>query len=406
MTAFLWFERAFAIVGLLFFISPIGVPPILPSPVLTLWRYGVWGLSVVLIGMRYKHALYTATRDPWLWGVVGLEAISFVWSHYPEISKDGTREVLQMASFGLYMATRFSLREQLKLVATAFGIGSILSFVAGIVLPQVAIDSTEHIGAWRGLFDYKNTLGSYMVVGIMSSFLLATDRVRKVPWAWGGVGLSVLLLLLSTSKTALVVSILVMSLIYFCREFKLKGRVAVIALDLTLLVVGCLLVFAISQWVPLLTSLGKDPTLTGRTPMWGVALTRIQDSPILGFGRAAFWAPGSPYALEAGLAVAPGYTPPHVHNGLIDLALDVGLPGVLFFLISLFTALGRAIARASLGRHSGDLWPIGLLAFVTLNNVTESYLLRLSNIYWVMYMMVALSLPKLQNRFFEPRHLP
>lgn len=394
-----WLERGFALIGLLFFMSPLGVPQLIPDPVLSLWRYFVWFGSIALMLPRYRHTLYTATRDPWLWGLVLLESLSFLWSIYPEVSKEGTREVLQMTSFGLYMATRFTLRQQVKLVATAFGLGALLSLGAGVTMPAVAIHSDDHPGAWRGLFDYKNTLGSYMIVGVVSWFLLATDRIDKIRWGWVGVALSVMLILLSTSKTALVVSMLVMALIYFCQHFKLRGKVAVIALDLTFMMVSGGLVFAVSQWVPLLTSLGKDPTLTGRTPMWGVMLMRIQDNPLLGYGRAAFWAPDSPYALEAGLSVAINFIPPHSHNGLIEVALDVGLVGVALFLISFFRALFQAIGRATVARSSGDLWPLGILTFLALNNVTESYLLRLSNIYWVLYVMVALSLPKLSNRF-------
>ncbi|NJR69438.1 MAG: O-antigen ligase family protein [Synechococcales cyanobacterium CRU_2_2] len=376
---------------------------------MSIWRYSVWGLAILLLLPRHKHALYTATRDPWLWALVMLEALSFLWSSSPEVSKEGTREVLQMTTFGLYLATRFTPRQQVKLVAITFGISGLLSLAAGVVMPAVAIHSTDHPGAWRGLFDYKNTLGSYMVVSVVSCFLLATDRVGKSRWAWSGVGLGVLLILLSTSKTSLVVSILVMSLIYFCQNFKLRGKVAVIALDLTFLLVSGLLVFAVSQWVPLLTSLGKDPTMTGRTPMWAVMIARIWDSPLLGYGRAAFWAEGSPYALEAGSAVSMNFIPPHAHNGFIEVALDVGLLGLVLFLISFFRALFQAIARASMSRNSGDLWPLGILTFLALNNVTESYLLRLSNAYWILYVVVALSLPKLShqssqiNRFLDLR---
>ncbi len=393
-----WFERGFVIFGLLFFLSPIGVPPQLPSGILSAWRYSVWGLALLLLLPRHKHALYTATRDPWLWALVLLEAGSFLWSSSPEVSKEGTREVLQMTTFGLYVATRFTPRQQVKLVAIAFGLSGLLSLAAGVALPAVAIHGDDHPGAWRGLFDYKNTLGSYMVVSVVSCFLLATDRVGKIRWAWSGVGLGVLLILLSTSKTSLVVSVLVMSLIYFCQHFKLQGKVAVIALDLTFLIVSGLLVFAVSQWVPLLTSLGKDPTMTGRTPMWAVMIARIQESPLLGFGRAAFWAEGSPYALEAGSAVSINFIPPHSHNGFIEIVLDVGLVGLMLFLVSFFRALFQAIARASTGRNSGDLWPLGILMFLALNNVTESYLLRLSNAYWVLYVTVVLSLPKLSNQ--------
>ncbi|MBA3923884.1 MAG: O-antigen ligase family protein, partial [Nostocaceae cyanobacterium] len=86
---------------------------------------------------------------------------------------------------------------------------------------------------------------------------------------------------------------------------------------------------------------GRDPTLTGRTEIWGVALSRLHEHLLLGFGRGAFWAPGSKNALEAGLAVSLNFIPPHVHNGFLDLALDIGLIGFVCFAISFVLVFWR-----------------------------------------------------------------
>lgn len=399
MKKFVLFEFAFAVIGILFFAGPFGSPPLVPSAVVTLLRYGIWGLSALLILLRLRHSLYTATRDLWVWALVGLQAVSFLWSVFPAVSQEGTREVLQMMCFGLYVASRFTLKEQLVIIAIAFNVGAVLSLVVGVAIPSVGVHANDHPGAWRGVFDYKNTLGSYMVMGAVSSLLLATDQEQPRPYAWFGFGLSILLILLSTSKTALVVAVLVLGVVQFCRNFRWRGKSAVVVIDLAMLVLSSVMILVIDNWVTLLSGLGKDPTMTGRTPMWGVMMQCIMtERPLLGFGRGAFFAGGSPYAVRAGQSVSMNFIPPHSHNGFIELALDVGVIGFVIFVISFVIAYGQAISRTYVARNSGDLWPLAFLTFLVMNNVTESYLLRSTHVYWVIYMALALSLPKRSNR--------
>jgi exopolysaccharide production protein ExoQ len=166
----------------------------------------------------------------------------------------------------------------------------------------------------------------------------------------------------------------------FYQKFRWQGRISIFFIDIGVLVLGCVSVLVATYWVELLTGLGRNPTLTGRTQIWGVALTRIIERPLFGYGRGAFWAPKSPYALEAGQAMGTTWIPPHAHNGLIDLALDVGSIGVL--------------KRAYAPKNPEELWPLAYLIFLAMNNLTESLLLRLSNLYWVLFITVVFAMSK------------
>jgi exopolysaccharide production protein ExoQ len=396
-------EESFAWLGLVYYAAPFGSPSFVPGIVVTLLRYGIWALSVLLLMARYRHTLYTATRDLWVWGVMGLSAFSFLWSVFPAVSQTASIDVFQMGAFALYLASRFSLRQQTFLVASSLVAGAIISLIVGIALPSVGIHGADHPGSWRGAFDYKNTLGSYMALGAVSCFLVATDREKPSPSAWWGIVLCILMVVLSTSKTALVVSVLVLGFVYFCREFRWRGKVAVVILDLALLVVSSILILVFGNWVSLLSGLGKDPTLTGRTPMWGEMLNLLWQRPLLGFGRSAFFSGGSVYAHQAGAATALSFVPPHAHNGFLELALDIGVLGFALFTISYLVGYFRAVQRTSAGRNAGDFWPLAFLTFVALNNITESYLMRMTHLYWVLFMATVLSLPKLQNQVVAPQ---
>ena len=294
-----------------------------------------------------------------------------------------------MTSFGLYFGTRFSLKEQVHLVAFTLLIGGILSTFIAIGFPNIGLHlvaSEGHIGAWKGAYGHKNALGSMMVLSAVTFFALPKET--SVIYKSAGFIFSITLILLATSKTSLVISVLLTLIMMFYRNFRWQGRISVIFINVGVLILGCLSVLVSTYWVELLTGLGRNPTLTGRTQIWSVAVARIIERPLLGYGRGAFWAPNSPYAIEAGQAMGTTWIPPHAHNGLIDLALDSGLIGVLLFLVIYFTCFSRALKRAYAPKNLEELWPLAYVTFLAMNNVTESLLLRLSNLYWVLFITV------------------
>ena len=184
----------------------------------------------------------------------------------------------------------------------------------------------------------------------------------------------------------------------FYKNFRWQGKISVIFIDIGVLILGCVSVLVSTYWVELLTGLGRNPTLTGRTQIWGVALARIIERPLFGYGRGVFWAPNSPYAIEAGQALGTDWIPPHAHNGLIDLALDVGLIGLVLFLIVYFINYAQALKRAYTPKNPEELWPLAYLTLLAMNNVTESLLLRQSNLYWVLFITVVFTMNQ-KSRF-------
>jgi O-antigen ligase len=404
-------EKLFAIIGLTFFSGGFGVganqgtsPPTpgLVSPLLISFiRYFVWIFSTLLIGLRWKHSLAVASKDIWLWILTALLLQSYIWSDFPDMTYLGGREIWQMSSFGLYLASRFNLKEQVQILAMTFGIGAVTSAFFAVATPYIGQHSWDHPGAWKGIYDYKNTLGSMMVIGSLAYFLLPIENlktpIRKrigLILKLTGIAISLAVVLLSTSKTSLVVYFLLVGILIFYGKYRWQGKLTVIYLDITILFLGCFGTVILTNWINILSSLGKDYTMSGRTLMWEVMLMRIEDRPWLGYGRGAFWMKGTKYPIEVGNAVTSSFIAPHGHNGFLDLVLDIGLIGLALFLISFTIAFIRSLKRAYAVESSPDLWPLAFLLFLAMNNMMESYLLRLANIYWVLYISTVLSVDK------------
>jgi O-antigen ligase len=271
-------------------------------------------------------------------------------------------------------------------------IGGLASALLAIGLPAYGKHGADHPGAWKGIYDYKNTFGSMMVLGAVSFLLMHIERPIERVFKWVGLAFCTAMVLLTTSKTALILLIVIASMLMFYRKFRWQGKLSVILLDLGILLMGCIVTALLGSWIEIVNGLGKDPTLSGRTFIWQVVGLHFWEKPWFGFGRGAFWAPGSRYPMTAAQFFGDRYIPPHAHNGFIDTALDIGLIGLALFLVCFVAAYICALRRAYAAHHAEELFPLAFLTFLAINNMTESYLLRLSNVYFVLFIVTTLTL--------------
>jgi len=145
-----------------------------------------------------------------------------------------------------------------------------------------------------------------------------------------------------------------------------------------------------------LQTVGGDSTLTGRSEIWSAVWQMISVHPWRGWGFDAFWRGIDGPSAQVWAMV--GATPPHSHNGVLDLWLDLGAVGVLVFLGSFLVATARA-ARALRGGWSlQSVLPATYLVFFALYNVSESTLLQQHSLFWVLYTAVAVQLAEPARR--------
>ena len=109
-----------------------------------------------------------------------------------------------------------------------------------------------------------------------------------------------------------------------------------------------------SNYGLLLNSFNRDETLTGRIPLWAGVLEMIAQKPWLGYGYGAFWTGNGPSAIVWLIA---GWKAPHAHNNLLDIWLQVGLLGLVPFLISLFRNISKAVAELKHENKIESLFP-------------------------------------------------
>jgi exopolysaccharide production protein ExoQ len=355
----------------------------------SLLQYAIYAIALFLLAARWRSSIRIAFGNPWIWLLPGLVLISFLWSDLPDWSLRKAIATIQTTYFGLYIASRFNLKQQLHLLAWAFGIVVILAILFTLAFPSAAIEAGANTGAWRGPFTQKNLLARFSVLGSIVFLLLAREDWRYRWLHWSGFGLCVLLIILSTSKTGLLLFLIVSLLLPLYQALRWKGTTVVPLLIASILIGGSIAAVLVGNWEKILIGLGRDPTLSGRSELWALAIDHIKERLWLGHGYQGFWREDGAATLIWQLQ---GYKPPHAHNGFINMALDLGLIGLFVFLLAIGVSYVRSIQWLRLGKTSIELWPICYITFFFMYNHSENTIIEQNSIYWTLLVTVALSM--------------
>src|SRR5205085_3842004 len=180
------------------------------------------------------------------------------------------------------------------------------------------------------------------------------------------------------------------SLVYVTRSLWLKRIICFGPLIvMNLLTVG-------SVMSPVLGSITRalpvDPTFTGRSEVWEFALAAVAEKPITGHGYAAFWDGAAEGKTVQGSEWA--VTAAHSHNSYLDLAVNIGLPGLLLVVLIFVVGPLRNFQQVqahnrsnALGKLFLTIWLFGLYF-----GTTETFLLERQNPVWFMFALAVAGL--------------
>jgi O-antigen ligase len=200
-----------------------------------------------------------------------------------------------------------------------------VAFVPQLTIHQASdVIEPELAGDWRGAFGHKNEAAVVMVLFVFIGIFVA--RVRSL-----GLGAIIVMLALpflffthsKTAMAALPLALIVSAIM--ARAAKPTNGVAValsILVALNLVSIGSIYIAPIHAVVD---AIMPDATFTGRTDIWKFAIDHIAQRPITGYGFATFW--GTEQVVYGMTGATWANTASHAHNGFVDLALTIGIPG-------------------------------------------------------------------------------
>lgn len=268
---------------------------------------------------------------------------SAAWSIHPDLTvRRGIGYVLTMM-IAAYLTVRFDADDRMRIFSASFAISAIGSLVFVAVLPQYGImQGGDLAGAWRGVFPHKNVLGPVMATAVFTELYLLVRFHGRPFWRWTLVTTYLALVILSHSATAWF-----LALLYFggaaayvvWRRQRLAGGVAIVVAGLVLL--GIVVAFW-SDPGPMLSLIGKDETLTGRTTLWQVVLGFIREKPVFGWGYHAMWQLDDPTTTLADRLTG-NWGVTSSHNTFLELTLQLGIAGLGLMLVVVGGALRRGV---------------------------------------------------------------
>lgn len=395
---------------------------------LSWWGFGAISLLLLITGtvvtVRHRRRFQTLVMSIDSWPVMAFMAVcllSAVWSDYPLETLLGS--VIQIAT-ALVAVSLLLLHSPARLTAIGaamvhvhLALALIFEAVVALVVPGHELlpfwtdYGSNAPGAYywsegllfkggriQGIVGNANLTGFIALLAlILIGTLLAARRVRMA-LAIPAIVLDLLMLALTRSATVLIAGFLVVAAAVAAigfRRLRRRGRVTLAAGGAVLV---ALIGFGSSRAsAPVLGALGKGDDLTGRLEIWRVVGTLVAERPVLGWGWVGYWPPWiAPFNR---LVVRGGVQYLQAHNAYLDIALQVGIPGLLAFVVVVGSLVYRSL-RVAIAPRPLALLPLLLTTALLTQALAESRLLIEGN--WALLVMLSVAVRWVRRRTVTP----
>lgn len=352
--------------------------------------YGRYGYALALVWIMYQfvrhlNVMLGALRRAWLpllFCVITL--VSSFWAVDVGGAANRGARMLIITLFAVYFVRRFDPTELVGLLAYAVLITAAASVFAVLVFPAFALSSLSgYGGAWNGALGHKNSFGALMATGTIIMYYAYVFRKIRFVFFISSFSLCFILTVLSKSATALVsllVSFPIIYLLAFIASLRRQvDRILALLTGFAIISCGTLVLSSVSDL--LFDLIGRDANFTGRDAVWQATWSAIQANPVIGYGH-AFWSLESPLRNDIWRQL--NWAPPHAHNTLLDVWLQLGLAGVFVLISMIIVMLRYSVSLALDGMNVLTQLCIVFLMQLIIRGATETVLLdiNVTGMFW------------------------
>lgn len=348
VTALAW---AFGAIGMLFLPTSVGLATLLP----------VLGALI----LAPKSVIMQLPLSFSVLGMITISLASVMWTVDLNATSINVRAWIPTVIAVTLAAGLLPMRDMANALVWTVRIVVALTVIALILIPATRVHGAglggvDGYAGWHGLFLHKNRLAPFLVAGIAT--LLTFDRWAAAKWAT--LGVIGILLVGSTSATGLSAAFLVVVAWYWLRIYQGSKREDLrnSTLFFSASVLGFVGVVAgsVASLATITSAYGKELTFSGRTYIWAASIDAVERRPLLGHGIGALFWRQDVSVETARIWRQVGFDASHAHNGPLDLALQVGLVGLVVYAV-LWVSLFRQGWRM-LGTHPDlSVWIVSIL---------------------------------------------
>ena len=347
--------------------------------------------SLIILSKRFDKILSLIRSEKYLSLFVALCLLSALWSDYSFLSFKRSFQLFVMFLVIIEAFVNIDpkvLLSQLKIVISIY---LFFNLYACRFIPA-AIDPV--FGTWRGMEVQKNWLAQNSLYCLLSSIVLFNFDKTRFAKLYDSILIltSVLLIYKAHSSTNLIAVIIIvfMGFVFQIESIFKNLGIGRSILGLVFLFIltfsGIFIIFSSEIFGLIPGYFGKDTTLSGRVDIWNFVWNDIEKRFLLGYGFATYWIMGSS-RLEIFASYFEGFVVNSAHNGYLEIILQVGFLGFIFFLFPIAAYIYRMFKLNS---------NIAILIFVSIMtlNYTESVLFKVGlgiTTFYFMATYVALS---------------
>jgi exopolysaccharide production protein ExoQ len=338
----------------------------------------------------------------------GYCAISLAWSDFPGVA--AKRWIKALGDLVMVVIVLTERNPQAAMKRLFARIAYVLITLSVLLIKYYPAIGTYY-GPWGGKVGYggvttnKNTLGVVCLgLGLASLWsFLATWQGQKVKGrsrrmiAHGSILVMVFWLFKTINSMTSLTCFLMAGTLLVATSFRgtFRKPAFIHILIVAMLAISFSVVF-LGLSPDALKTMGRDPTLTDRTEVWGNLLQLVQN-PLLGTGFESFWLGPRLQALWA----LYWWHPSEAHNGYLEVYLNLGWVGVALLGILLVTGYRTAF---SAWRNKTPIGSLALAYFylALVYNFTEAAYLRMQAPAWIFFLFAITVIPPISNRGIRP----
>jgi exopolysaccharide production protein ExoQ len=323
--------------------------------------------------------------------------VSLLWADYPfVVFKRWIRSVGDLVMVMVIITERNRL-DALKRVLTRVGFLVVpLSILLIRFYPALGrFYSRGGVPEWTGVGTDKNALGMIcMIYGVsllwrwiaIRAQQKSQRRTRSLIVLSAVLTMIVYLLYVANSQTASSCFVMASILIIVTARWRTFRKPMPLTLLTTAMVGLCFSVLILGIGSVLLTLLGRNPTLTGRTEVWQTILPYATNIWV-GAGYENFWIGDR---LQLFNRLLGGLN--QAHNGYIEIYLNIGFVGLALLAGMIFAGYASILKEFQRDRETARL-KVAFFVICVIYNFTEASFKMMSPV-WIMFLWAVIDIPK------------
>ncbi len=355
--------------------------------------------GIIILSKRQIEWSKIVQKNPWIFLLFLYSGISILWSDYPFVSLKRWIKSVGDVLMVLIILTDLAPVEAIKAVVRRCAYVLIpLSGLFILYYPDLGRQYTywTYELMYTGVTLNKNSLGRLCTVCGLCFFwsLLSMWREKSSSFNKKELLIPVLFLMMtfwvlrmSDSATSLLCLIVGICILTWLGLPVIKGNIKLVGIYLLITVVAFFsLQYVLELNQILISTLGRDTTLTGRTELW-TELYGMNPNPMIGAGYEGFWLGDRLEALWERHELHPN----QAHNGYLEIYLNLGLIGI-FLLVGIMVNVYKKSINCLIYKFDYGRFRLSFLVIFLIYNVTEAAIKHL-HLMWFVFLLVAIDVP-------------